>query len=115
MEHTCEMKAYLERLDNTEFVRDKQSIERELGRWVNNSIVKSYDNGFGKVKLATSLIIDAYKNLFINEESDYFIEENTPVSMFTVYNSFTDQICNKDKDIMNKAEKTLLLKNVLEF
>ena len=65
MEHTCEMKAYLERLDNTEFVRDKQSIERELGRWVNNSIVKSYDNGFGKVKLATSLIIDAYKNLFI--------------------------------------------------
>ena len=77
--------------------RDKQSIERELGRWVNNSIVKSYDNGFGKVKLATSLIIDAYKNLFINEESDYFIEENTPVSMFTVYNSFTDQICNKDK------------------
>ena len=56
-----------------------------------------------------------YKNLFINEESDYFIEENTPVSMFTVYNSFTDLICNKDKDIMNKAEKTLLLKSILEF
>lgn len=115
MENTCEMKAYLERLDNTEFVRDKQSVERELGRWINNSILKSYDNGFGKVKLATSLIIDAYKNLFINEESDYFVEENTPVSMFTVYNSFTDQICNKDKDIMNKAEKTLLLKSILEF
>lgn len=115
MEHTCQVKDYLTRLSNTEFGRDKQSIERELGRWVNNSILKSYDNGFGKVKLATSSIIDAYKNLFVNEDSEYFIKEDDPVSMFTVYNSFTDQICNKDKDIMNKAEKTLLLTDILEF
>lgn len=115
MEHTCEIKQYLERLDSTVFARDKQSIERELGRWVNNSILKSYDNGYGKVKLATSSILDAYKNLFINEDSDYFINPKDEVSMFTVYNSFTDQICNKDKDIMNKAEKTLLLKDILEF
>lgn len=115
MEHTCEMKAYLERLNDTLFDRDRNFIERELGRWVNNSILKSYDNGFGKVKLATSSVIDAYKNLFINQESDYYIKEDSPISMFTVYNAFTDQICNKDKDIMNKAEKTLLLKSILEF
>lgn len=115
MEHTNEIKTYLERLSNTEFERNKVSIEKELGKWVNNSIYKSYDNGYGKVKLATSSIIDAYKNLFVNEESEYYIDKNTPVSMFTVYNSFTDQISNKDKDIINKAEKTLLLKEILEF
>lgn len=115
MENTCNMKSYLEKLSSIEIARDKPTIERELGRWVNNSIMKSYDNGYGKVKLATSSIIDAYKNLFVNEESDYFVEPKQAVSMFTVYNSFTDQICNKDKDIMNKAEKVLLLKEILEF
>ncbi len=115
MENTCNMKSYLEKLSSIEIARDKPTIERELGRWVNNSIMKSYDNGYGKVKLATSSIIDAYKNLFVNEESDYFVEPKQAVSMFTVYNSFTDQICNKDKDIMNKAEKVLLLKDILEF
>lgn len=115
MENTCEVRAYLERLSNMEFPRDKQTIERELGRWVNNSIIKSYDSGYGRVKLSTSSILDAFKNLFINEDSEYFIEPKHNASMFTVYNSFTDQICNKDKDIMNKAEKTLLLKDILEF
>ena len=35
--------------------------------------------------------------------------------MFNVYNAFTELISNdKDKDIMNKVEKTLLLKRILD-
>lgn len=35
--------------------------------------------------------------------------------MFTVYNAFTQIITDDDKDIMNKVEKTLLLKTILEL
>ena len=38
------------------------------------------------------------------------------VDMFTVYNAFTQLISNdKGKDLMNRAEKTLLLRNILNF
>lgn len=114
MEHTNEIYPFLNKLQNTELPQSSDSIEREFGRWMNNAIVKSYDNGYGKVKLATSLVIDAYKNLFLNKDSEYFVN-NSNNNMFTVYNAFTDQITNKDKDIMNKADKTLLLKQILDI
>lgn len=115
MERTSEVKMFLDKLAETYIPRNKQDIERELGRWVNNSIRKYYDNGFGKVKIANSTVIDAYKDLIIDEDSDYFVHKDDDICMFTVYNAFTNQICNKDKDIMNKAEKTLLLKEILQF
>ena len=116
MEQTNDIRIWLEKLANTTFGRDKVSIERELGRWSYNSIIRSYDSGYGKVKIANSLPIDAFKQLFIEKDSPYFIpEDRSEVDMFTVYNSFTELITNdKDKDIMNKVEKTLLLKNILE-
>lgn len=114
MEQTCDISKYLHTLSNTEFPLDQEFIERELGRWVNNSIIKSYDNGFGKVKLANSTVLDAYKNLFINDKSEYFLD-NSNNNMFTVYNAFTHQISNKDKDIMNTADKTYLLKQILDI
>lgn len=117
MEQTNDVRKYLERLSETYFGRDKASIERELGRWSYNCMLRSYDSGYGKVKLAGSTPLDAFKQLFVNKDSAYFIpEEQEQVDMFTVYNSFTELITNdKGKDIMNKVEKVLLLKNILEI
>ena len=114
MEQTNDIKVWLKKLHETEFDRTDELIERNLGMWIRNSINLSYDTGYGKVKLATSTPIDAYKLMFENKKSEYFIPEDKPVNMFTVYNAFTQLISDDGgKDIMNKVEKTLLLKDIL--
>lgn len=114
MEQTNDIVAYLKKLESITFDRRPELLERELGRWNYNIMCKSQNNGFGKIKLPESLANAAYKQLFIDESSPYFIKKDEEINMFKVYNSFTELITNdKDKDIMNKVEKTLLLKDIL--
>lgn len=116
MEQTNDVKVWLEKLSDTYFSRDRQSLERELGRWIHNSIIKSYDTGYGKVNLATSSPVSAFKKLFIDDKSPYYIKKDVDqVDMFTVYNAFTQIITDDSKDLINKAEKTLLLKSILDI
>lgn len=116
MELTSDLKQWLENLKSTNWDRDISTIEQKLGKWTINSLHSQYGEGTGKVKLGHGLVLDAYKSLFENTKSEYFIPENQAVNMFTVYNAFTDLITNdNDKDILNKCEKTLLLRQILEF
>ena len=109
-----ELKAWLNTLYTTSFERSEQNINESLGMWVRRCLDNSFSNGFGKVKLAVSTAIDAYKLLFVNSESDYYVHQGENTSLFNIYNAFTDIISNdKDKDIMNKAEKCLLLKDII--
>lgn len=115
MEQTSDLKTYLESLHNTEVPYDNTLINENLGRWIRNSLSASYDNGYGKVKLATSMSISAYKNLYEKTDSPYYIKPGESTTLFNIYNAFTDLIThNDDKDIMNKAEKTLLLKEIIK-
>jgi hypothetical protein len=95
---------YLNREDRTQY----------LGEWVDRSLRYTEDYGFGKVKIAVSTPVDAYRELFINRESEYFIPEGIDPSLFDVYNSFTQIITDDSKDLMNKAEKTLLVGKLLK-
>lgn len=116
MEQTSDIKAWLNRLSETEFPYDEEKINRNLGLWVRNTLTKTFDTGYGKVKLATSVAVDAYKLLYEKEDSPYFVNKGQTTNMFNVYNSFTELISNYDtKDIINKAEKTLLLKEILSL
>lgn len=109
---TNEIKDFLNMLHSTTFINNEENINENLGRWVRNTLDLSYDNGLGKAKLATSTAIDAYKLLFKDFKSPYFVgSENT--TMFKVYNAFTELISNKDKDIINECEKTLLVRDIL--
>ena len=51
--------------------------------------------------------------------SPYYVKQGDVTNMFNVYNAFTELISNdqnkegEHKDILNKCEKTLLLKNIL--
>ena len=119
MEQTSDIKMWLDQLNNTEVPYNEELINENLGLWVRNTLSNSYDTGYGKVKLATSTAIDAYKLLYEKKDSPYFVKEGEATSMFNVYNALTELITNdgtKDggaKDILNKCEKTLLLKNIL--
>lgn len=117
LEQTNDLKIWLDKLSETYIPRDKNSIERELGRWVNNSIRKyysAYENS--KVKLASTTVISAFKSLFIDSKSEYYRPPTEDaVDMFTVYNAFTKIITADEKDLINKYEKVLLLKDILEL
>jgi hypothetical protein len=116
MEQTSDLKQWITSLKESEWDRTVPLIEANLGGWMRRTISQSCDLGFGKVKLAVQNVVDAYKHMFIDVDSEYYIPENENVNMFTVYNAFTDLITNDGgKDIINKAEKTLLLRNILDF
>lgn len=104
-------------LRNTKFSNNILNQQNNLGKWVRNAILCDYDSGYGKAKLAVDSVIQAYKNLFVKEDSEYYQSE-PEVSMFDVYNSFTQQITDsrdKGKDLINLFEKTILLRTILGF
>ena len=114
MEQTSDIQSTLRTLEETEVQYDERLINENLGSWVRNILSLSYDNGYGKVKLAGSTAIDAYKLIYEKEDSPYYVKPGEPTDLFNVYNAFTYLITNVDtKDIINKAEKTILLKQVL--
>ena len=101
----------LKQLSEMEFSREQ--MYNELGMQIDRCINYKFHSDFGAIKLPESLPIEAYKNLFYNEKSDYFTKGDS-VSGFDVYQAFTDIICNgKNKDLVNRFEKTLLVSRIL--
>lgn len=113
MELTDKTKEILTRLYNTEVPYEIQEINENLGSWVRNSIRLSYNNGFGKVKLATSHPIDAYKLIYENADSPYYVKPGEPTSLFNIYNAHTQILTDDKRDIVNKFEKCCLVGEIL--
>lgn len=113
-DHTKEV---LTILHNTTFPNTILEQEKRLGQWVRNVMNSSYDNGFQPVKFSVDNAVQAFKSLFMKDDSDYY-QIGTDVNMFDVYNAFTQQITNgieKGKDLINSFEKTILLRQILQF
>lgn len=93
--------------------QDVEDLERELGRWNRNALISSYNNGASLVKVGEGIPNKAFKDLFLNQKSKYYRAPDKTTTLFDVYNAFTDLISNDNRDIINKAEKTLILKDIL--
>lgn len=115
LEQTSTIKATLEKLANTEVPYNESLINENLGCWVRNTMSKQFSNQFGKVKISTSTAIDAFKLLYQDNESPYYINPGTITDMFNIYNAFTQILTNDTKDVINKFEKTLLIKDILDI
>ena len=116
MEQTSDIKQWLDKLSSIEVPYDNKFINENLGSWIRHTLVDSYNSINGKVKLATSVAVDAYKLLYEKEDSPYYVHPGDTTSMFNIYNAFTELISNTDtRDILNKTEKTLLLKQILKL
>jgi hypothetical protein len=109
---TDTIKVTLEKMSKKIYTRD--SIYEELGLWIDRSITAKYNSGFGTVKIAESGPINVYKSLFYDEDSNYYTKGDE-VNGFTVYNAFTDLITQDKKDLVNKFEKTLLVKEIMDI
>lgn len=112
VELTDDIHVMLQKLSDMEFKRD--AIYDNLGHWIDNCITSKYNSGFGTVKLAESTPIEVYKDLFYNEKSKYYTTDDR-VDGFTVYNAFTELITQDKRDLVNKFEKTLLIKDIMDI
>lgn len=114
MEYTNDFPVILEKMKSTYLSREER--KNYLGEWVDYSLRESEDYGFGKVKIAVSTPIDAYKSLFIDTESDYFIPSGIDPSQFDIYNAFTQVITDGvKKDLLNMCEKTFIINRLLNI
>ena len=104
---------FIKKLKNMEFNCSYENTSKSLGDWIKQCITLSFDNGFGKAKIAATTPIDVYKLLFEDPESRYLVKE--PItSMYNVYGAFTQIFTDSMKrDLMNVCEKTLLVKQIL--
>lgn len=112
MEIADNMGAKLKQLSEIEFTRDQ--MYNELGLQIDRCINNKFHSDFGTVKLPESLPIEVYKSLFYDEKSNYFTK-NDYVSGFDVYQAYTDIICNgkKERDLVNRFEKVLLVSSII--
>ena len=116
IEQTDDTAAWLKKISETEFDCSDLNINESLGRWIRHCIEFSYDNTYGKTKVACSTPIDAYKLLFEKEDSEYYYNKRPSLIMYDVYNAFTQILTdNRKKDFFNVFEKTLLIKDILDI
>ena len=113
LEQTSNVKNILTELANTEVPYDESLINENLGRWVRNTMEKQFTGQFGKVKVATSVAIDAFNLLYRNSDSPYYVNPGYSTDMFNVYNAFTQVLTDDTRDIINKCEKTLLTYDII--
>ncbi len=100
-------------LKNREFNCSIENREKSLGNWINNALTAEYETTFGKTKFGTADIISAYKMLFMDEKSPYYVNEPT-TNYERIYESMTQTITNSSvKDPLNSLEKTLLVSKIL--
>lgn len=114
MKQTNDIKATLSKLESIEVPYKESIINENLGKWIRNSLdMYRSDKIGGKVKLATSTAIDAYKLLYEDKESRYYVGENS-TDLLNVYGAWTQCLTNESsKNFMNIADKTLLVSNIL--
>lgn len=114
MELTNDFKVKLEATKKIFISREDRKLE--LGNWVDSALRESIDLGYGKVKITPALPISAYKKLFIDQKSEYYIPEGHDPSQFDVLNAFTQVVTDGRKsDIMNMFEKTQVINNILKI
>ena len=113
LEYTNDFQVKLDYLKNNYL--ETSNKKEQLGIWIDNILKTVSDNGFGKVKLSPNIAIEAYKQLYLDKESSYYQNEAEEVSLFNVYNSFTQVISEDKRDILTKPQKTLLLNDILNL
>lgn len=115
IEKTLDVAAKLKKLTEIEVPYKEQTINENLGKWIRNALSMTYSKGYGKIKIASDLPIDAYKLLYEDKESSYYVQKGNSCSLYDVYGAMTQIITNDNRDILNKAEKTILIKDIIGF
>lgn len=103
-------------------------LSQMMNRKLNISIVKSSIGSYldyildgfeynlsGKVKLSAASIIETYKRLFKDQDSEFFVKNAEEITLWEVYMAMLGVIRDDDKDVINKFEKTMLINKMLQL
>ena len=101
-------------MKNTYLSSEMNERQRLFGNMLEKAILEEYNNIGGKVKIATSNVIKAYEDVYLDSDSKYYVH-NQDSSVFNYYNAFTEILKNDKKDIFLKFEKTLLINSLFNL
>lgn len=113
IQQTDNVNNILRRLYETEVEYNEELISKNLGNWVRKTLDTPFYTLTGKVSLSDSTPVGAYKLLYTKEDSPYYVSPGDSTNMFNIYNAWTQLITDDKRDIINKVEKTLLIKDIL--
>ena len=114
METTNDIELKLRNMKNTFLDRDPDSIHLLLGEQIEKVMNLEWSNLAGKTKLSTAMVIDAFKNVYVDTRSPYYVKDTEECSVFNYYNAFTE-IIRDSKNFFNNVEATLLLNSLFNL
>ena len=114
MEATNDMEIRLRNMKNTFLNRDSDSIHLLLGEQIEKVMHLEWSNLSGKTKLSTATVIDAFKSVYVDTRSPYYVKDTEECSVFNYYNAYTE-IIRDSKNFFNNIESTLLLNSLFNF
>lgn len=100
----------IQQLINTPYI-DKDLLVNKLGPWIATTLNCSIISGNNLVKLATTVPINAFKNLTINKDSKFFVSGSV-IQLIEVYKALFNSL-EEDKDIVNSVDKAILINKLL--
>lgn len=105
---------WCQNLKTIDFDSSNDNVNYKLGQWVRFAINFNVTNEFGVIKIAAADIISAYKMLFEDSKSPYFVSMGAHTEYSRIYNAFS-KVVYDSKDIVNIPDKTYLLKDILSI
>lgn len=93
----------------------REELQKKLGELIDYTMEGSYSNEGGKVKLSTTMPIDAYKRITKDKDSIFYLPDTEQISLYHLYTVFLDIIKNDEKDIINRFEKNILINRMLKI
>lgn len=114
METTNDIETRLRSMKNTFLDRDPDSIHKLLGEQIEKVMSLEWSNVAGKTKLSTAMVIDAFKDVYVDTRSPYYVKDTEECSVFNYYNAFTE-IIRDSKNFFNNVEATLLLNSLFNI
>ena len=114
METTNDMEMRLRQMKDTFLDRDCDSIHQLLGEQIEKVMHLEWSNIAGKTKLSVATVVDAYKRVYVDSRSPYYVKDTEECSVFNYYNAFTE-ILRDNKNFFNSIESTLLLQGLFNL
>jgi len=112
MEQVSRFENKLSYMKSTYLPCELEERHQMLGRHIEKAMLEEYRTIAGKVKIASSVVIKAYEDVYHDTSSQYYVKDGLS-TIFNYYNAFTEIIRDDARDIMNKFEKTMLVNSLL--
>jgi hypothetical protein len=111
LEKTSDFSNFISNFEHAKLTR--QLMDTYLGSWVRGCVNEFYLNDSGKIKVSPKDAIATYVNFCVDRDSEYYLGDEQEFSKLDLFENFLSNITNDKKDIMNKFEKSLIIKKII--